>query len=127
MLDGFETSITPDLHAMAKLLDEIDAFLKAHIKDSSVIFAVGVSTEELLKNIITYGYVRYGKRRYIDYRLSIMPNQVCVVISDDAKAFNPIGQRSKTGYGLRLLHGFCKNMRYTYLFHQNIVKLVFAY
>lgn len=127
MLDGFETSITPDLHAMAKLLDETDAFLKKHFKDQSVVFAVGVSTEELLKNIITYGYVKYGKQRYIDYRLSIMPDHVCVVISDDAKAFNPIGQSSETGYGLRLMHGFCKNMRYDYLFHQNIVKLVFAY
>lgn len=127
VLEGFETSIEPDLHAMAKLLDETDGFLKKYVSDSSVVFAVEVSTEELMKNIISYGYVKYGKRRYIDYRLSILPDHVCVVISDDAKAFNPIGQRSETGYGLRLLHGLCKKMRYDYLFHQNIVKMEFDY
>lgn len=127
MLDGFETSIVPDIQSMSRLLDETDAFLKARIADPSVAFAIEISTEELLKNIITYGYVKYGKRRYIDYRLSIMPDHVCVVISDDAKAFNPIGHRSKTGYGLQLLHALCKEMRYDYLFHQNIVKMEFEY
>lgn len=127
MLDGFETSIIPDIHAMSRLLDETDAFLKARIADSAVVFAIEVCSEELLKNIITYGYVKYDKRRYIDYRLSIMSDYVCVVISDDAKAFNPIGHSSKTGYGLQLLHVLCKEFRYDYLFHQNIVKINFAY
>lgn len=125
MVDGFETSMPPSLDAMSKLLEETDAFLKAHVKDQSVVFKVGVCSEELLKNIISYGYVKQGKHCYIDYRLSIMPDSVCVVISDDAKAFNPIGQRSETGYGLLLLHGFCKDMRYDYLFHQNIIKMTF--
>lgn len=117
----------PDIQSMSRLLDETDAFLKARIANPSVAFAIEISTGELLKNIITYGYVKYGKRRYIDYRLSIMPDHVCVVISDDAKAFNPIGHRSKTGYGLQLLHALCKEMRYDYLFHQNIVKMEFDY
>lgn len=127
MLDGFETSIVPEINAMSKLLDETDVFLKTRVNDQLVVLGIEVSTEELLKNIIMYGYVKQGKQRYIDYRLSVMPGHVCVVISDDARAFNPIGHSSKTGYGLRLLHGLCKDVKYDYLFCQNIVKMVFPY
>lgn len=127
MLDGFETSIQPDIHAVSTLLQETDAFLKARISDPAMACAVEVSTEELMKNIITYGYVKHGRRRYIDYRLSVMPDRVRVVISDDAKAFNPIGQRSKTGFGLQLINGLCKNISYDYLFRQNIVTMEFEY
>lgn len=125
MADGFETSIPPTIDAMGRMLAETDAFLKSHIGNASLVLHIEVSSEELLKNVITHGYVKQGKRRYIDYRMSILPDSVCVVISDDARPFNPIDNNCKAGLGLLLLRGLCKEIRYDYLFRQNVTTIVF--
>lgn len=122
---GFETSLLPNIDALSRLLIDIDKFLKAHIHDTSLIMHIEVSSEELIKNIITHGYTEQYKKRYIDYRLSILSDSICVVISDDARAFNPVEYDKETGLGLLLVKGLCKDIKYDYLFHQNITKITY--
>lgn len=125
--EGFETSIQPTVEAMDQMLGEMDSFLKHHLSDSSLIMHIEVCSEELLKNIITHGYAKQGNRHYIDYRLSISPDKrVSVVVSDDARAFNPVEYDQQTGLGLLLVRGLCQDIRYDYLFRQNVVSVSFS-
>lgn len=125
--EGFETSILPTVEAMDQMLGEMDSFLKHHLSDSSLIMHIEVCSEELLKNIVTHGYAKQGKRHYIDYRLSISPDKrVSVVVSDDARAFNPVEYDQQTGLGLLLVRGLCQDIRYDYLFRQNVVSVSFS-
>lgn len=123
---GVETSIPAQIGDMGRLVDELDSFLKAHMTDPSLVMHIEVCAEELLKNIITHGYARKGNKHYIDYRLSITPGKVCMVISDDAMAFNPVEYDKQTGIGLLLVRGLCTEIKYDYLFRQNITTVAFA-
>lgn len=122
---GFETSISADLLEMDALVQEVGAYIKAHLSAGRLQNRVEVCSEELLKNTIQHGMDKEGKRRYIDYRLSLQENNVKVVISDDGKAFNPVEYDPQTGYGLLLVKGLCDEMKYDYLFQQNMVTVSF--
>ena len=122
---GFETSLPLSMEAMDDLLLEVNSFLKQHGIEETLIMHVEVSSEELLKNIITHGYDKQNKKRFIDYRLSLVEGQVRVVISDDGKAFNPLEYDKKTGIGLLLVKGLCTTLKYDYLFQQNMVTLTY--
>lgn len=126
IVNGFETSIRAICDDMGKLVDEIDKFLKAQMSDPSLIMRIEVCSEELLKNVITHGYGKEGGKHYIDYRLSLLADEVRVVISDDGKAFNPVEYDKETGIGLLLVRGMCADIKYDYLFRQNITKISFA-
>ncbi len=131
-LKGFETSVSANIQAMGETLEQVDDYLKAHLNDSSLISHIEVSSEELLKNIITHGFSSSSSdepktnKHYIDYRLTILPGHVKVVISDDGKAFNPVEYDKKTGLGLLLVRGFCQKIKYDYLFHQNMTTITYA-
>ena len=45
------------------------------------------------------------------------------MIHDDGRPFNPVEQAPKTGLGLQIAKGICDNMKYEYLFHQNILTM----
>lgn len=132
---GVETSIPADLSEMATLVQEVGAYLKGHLSAGSrqhqasadrLQNHVEVCSEELLKNAIQHGMAKDGKKRYIDYRLTLQDGNVKVVISDDGKAFNPVECDPKTGYGLLLAKGMCDEMKYDYLFQQNMTTVIFS-
>lgn len=122
---GLETSIPADLSKMGLLVQEVGTYLKAHVSDERLLNHVEVCSEELLKNTILHGIAKDGKRRFIDYRLTLQEHQVKVVIADDGKAFNPVECDQQTGYGLLLAKGMCDEMKYDYLFQQNMVTVSF--
>lgn len=132
---GFETSIPADLSEMDALVQEVGAYLKAHLSDGGLQHQasagrlqnhVEVCSEELLKNAILHGMAKEGKCRYIDYRLTLQEDNVKVVISDDGKAFNPVECDPQTGFGLLLVKGMCDEMKYDYLFQQNMTTVIFS-
>lgn len=132
---GFETSIPADLSKMDALVLEVGSYLKAHLSDvrmwnqasaDRLQNHVEVCSEELLKNAIQHGMAKDGKQRFIDYRLTLQEDNVKVVISDDGKAFNPVECDPQTGYGLLLAKGMCDEMKYDYLFQQNMTTVIFS-
>ena len=134
-LVGFETSIPADLSEMDTLIQEAGAYLKAHLSDACMQHQasiarlqnhVEVCSEELIKNTIQHGMTKDGKRRFIDYRLTLLNGNVKVVIVDDGKAFNPMECDPQTGYGLLLAKGMCDEMKYDYLFQQNMITVIFS-
>lgn len=120
-----ETSIPAKIEAVSGLVQEAGSYLSGYVKDDRLLMHVEVSSEELLKNIIQHGSDKEGIRRYIDYRMTLQENKVSIVISDDGKAFNPLEYDKQTGLGLLLVRGMCSDIKYDYLFHQNMTTIAF--
>lgn len=123
-VESLETSMPRQMEAVGTMLQELDGYLKKHVVDSRLTMHIEVCSEELLKNAIQHGGGD-GKRRFIDYRLTLHDKQAVVVISDDGKAFNPVEYDNDTGLGLLLVRGLCQNVKYDYLFQQNMTTITF--
>lgn len=122
---GLETSIPASMSDMETLVQEAGSFLEKQVRNERLLMHVQICSEELLKNTIQHGAAKEGSHRFIDYRLSVENDRVVVVIVDDGKAFNPVEYDQKTGYGLLLVKGMCSDIKYDYLFQQNMVTISF--
>lgn len=120
-----ETSIPAKIEDIIGLVQEAGSYLRGYVKDERLLMHVEVCSEELLKNIIQHGSDKEGIKRYIDYRMTLRENKISIVISDDGKAFNPVEYDKQTGLGLLLVRGMCSDIKYDYLFHQNMTTITF--
>lgn len=120
-----ETSIPAKMEAVSGLILEVGSYLGETVKDDRLLMHIEVCSEELLKNIIQHGSDKEGVRRYVDYRMTMRENKIAIVISDDGKAFNPVEFDKQTGLGLLLVRGMCSDIKYDYLFQQNMTTITF--
>lgn len=112
-------------------LNRISLFLNENNIVEERRFAVKLSAEELLKNIIRYSHSEHAVSKikngaYIDIRLSLLPNpegmdKVVLSLRDDGKPFDPTAYAGgEGGYGLKLATAFNQRLTYKYMFGQNI-------
>ena len=119
----FDTSILPDISDAGSQLVEADDWMKENGVDKSLRFRIGVSCEEILKNIIDHSEKLDRKVPSVDVRISLRPMEVTAVIHDAGRAFNPVEQDPGTGIGLLIAKKSCDSMKYEYMFHQNILTM----
>ena len=74
--------------------------------------------EELLKNIADH-----GKAHFVDVKAMMHDGVANISIHDDGVAFNPIDTKEKDQLGLAIVRGIGSNMRYEYIFNQNMVNV----
>jgi anti-sigma regulatory factor (Ser/Thr protein kinase) len=67
----------------------VDTFGADYKLSNEVIVALNVSLDEILNNIISYGYQDAGQHEIL-IRLELRRGHVDVVIEDDGKPFNPL-------------------------------------
>ena len=84
----FNITIENDIEQIQEVIEELNAFGRVHKISPKVTYQLGLSIDEILTNIISYGYEE--EDREIDVRISFKDNTVNVQFSDDGKAFNPI-------------------------------------
>lgn len=118
----FDISIRPDFRHMAQGIADADAWLVSHGFDESARVKVIGACEESLTNVIRHALLR-RKRSEIDLRLSLTDSRLTAVVRDEGIPFNPVEQDPGTGIGLLILKKSCDNVKYEYLFHQNILSL----
>ena len=119
----FDTSILPDISDAGSQFVEADDWMKENGVDKSLRFRIGVSCEEILKNIIDHSEKLDRKVPSVDVRISLRPMEVTAVIHDAGRAFNPVEQDPGTGIGLLIAKKSCDSMKYEYMFHQNILTM----
>lgn len=73
---------------IARALDFVEEFARAREIAFSVTAALAVCVDELLNNLINYGYTTGGMHR-IDVTLSTQADALCVCIEDDGDPFDP--------------------------------------
>jgi anti-sigma regulatory factor (Ser/Thr protein kinase) len=95
--------------------------------------AAELALDELLTNIISYGYPEPGEHS-IQIELSIEQNVLKIVVVDDGTAFNPfqhglyeqnvsLGERRIGGLGIHLVKKFVDDYSFQRLQKRNIVTL----
>lgn len=119
----YDTSIVPSISNAGEQLREADNWLATAGVAESLRFRVGVSCEEIIKNIIDHAGNLNRKAASVDMRISIDKDKITAVIHDEGRPFNPIDQDSHQGIGLLIAKGSCDDMKYEYMFNQNILTM----
>lgn len=119
----YDTSVTPSIQDAGMQLVEADTWLREAGVDESLRFRIGVSCEEILKNIVDHAPRIDRKARSVDLRISLQPDGVTAVIHDAGRPFNPVEEDPKTGLGLMIAKKSCDTMKYEYMFNQNILTM----
>ena len=84
----FNLSIDNTFGALAEAQERVDAFLSSHSVPFEAAYAVRLSLEELVSNIIRHGYDD-GASREIGVSLEILPRSIELTIDDDGRPFDP--------------------------------------
>jgi serine/threonine-protein kinase RsbW len=88
-MDRTELCITNRLEDMAAVVTMVEDFGAAHSIPNTVINDFNVVLDEVLNNIISYGYPDGGTHE-IKVRLTFQPGEVLAEVHDEARAFDPL-------------------------------------
>lgn len=81
-------SIKNELSELKDLYVKAEAFLEAHATPYRSGYTVNLALEELVVNVIRYAYMDFDEH-LIDIDLSIVDQQLILVIEDDGRPFDP--------------------------------------
>lgn len=119
----YDTSIVPSIENAGTQLREADSWLADCGVSESLRFRIGISCEEIIKNIVDHSDNLNRKEASVDMRISINDDNIMAVIHDEGRAFNPIEQDPHSGIGLLIAKESCDDMKYEYMFNQNILTM----
>ena len=86
---SFSLKIGNDLNELAGLCHEVHNFLEEEKVPASPIYKIDLSLEEMLTNVIKYGYDD-NSRHEISVSLQLDQNRILLKMRDDGHEFNPL-------------------------------------
>ena len=116
-----EIRIDNNLSEITRVADMVDDFAARHQFPEQVLFALNVALDEIINNIISYGYEDAGPHE-IAVRVALRPGNVEAVVEDDGKPFDPLAapapdltsaQREPGGVGLHFVRNLMDEVTYT--------------
>jgi anti-sigma regulatory factor (Ser/Thr protein kinase) len=107
---------------LERLSQEVEAYAEAHRLPAKILHAVNLCLDEIVTNIISYGYDDQADHQ-ITVRLSLRAGELAIEIEDDGKPFNPLTapepdlykpleERPIGGLGIHLLRKVMDDMEY---------------
>ena len=87
-LAGLKLSIKNETSELTELYAKVSEFLEAHATPYRSGYTVNLALEELVVNVIRYAYMDLDEH-LIDIDLSIVDQQLVLVIEDDGRPFDP--------------------------------------
>lgn len=84
-----KATVSCDLAEIGRLATSVEEFVETHELPMKLGFELNVVLDELLTNIIKYGYDVPGEHT-IHVDLTLRERQLLLVVDDDARAFNPL-------------------------------------
>ena len=110
-------------------LENILSFLESCNIESSTSFQINLCCEELMYNIVTYAVNKDADKHLFDVHIVCHKDTISVLIKDDGKPFNPILKtvsfnEDGDGLGLALVNTMA-DMKYKFMYNQNVVFLTF--
>lgn len=124
------------LDQIAPLARGTAAFLESHKVDPDATFAVDLALEEMVSNVIKYGYTDRDSDQ-ICIRLRVGRDEITLVVEDSGPPFNPlelpepdldkpVDQRPIGGLGVFLVRKTVDRMEYERLGNRNILRITVA-
>lgn len=87
-IPSFETSLDNEINNAALISEQLTTFAKENGVKERESQIVGLAAEEIVNNIITYGY-KHNHKNYIDVSLKKIDDQLILSIRDDGMPFDP--------------------------------------
>ena len=133
MANTLSISFANDMQELTHLLQVVNVFLEPRPLSSKLVYAVNLILEEILMNIIKYGYDDEESHE-IEVQIEVEREEVAVTVVDDGKEFNPLTipglDRSKSamdrieeGLGLQFVRHMRNAMEYRREEDKNILKI----
>ncbi len=85
-------AVATDLSELARIADEIEVYGKLHNWPNEWIFNVNLSLDELITNIINYGYREGSDTKNIQLTLQVIRGNLVVELVDDGVEFDPFSE-----------------------------------
>lgn len=126
-------SIGNDMKELTHVIQVVNVFLEPRALPSKLVYAVNLILEEILMNIIKYGYGDEESHE-IEVQIEIEKEEVALTVVDDGREFNPLTvpppDRSKSamdrieeGLGLQFVRHMRNAMEYRREENKNILKI----
>ncbi len=131
---GFEIEIGNDLPAIEGVTEQFMEFARRNAIPSKTTAPICMAFDELLANIISYGYTD-DSHHVIGIKVSLVKDSVVVVITDDGLPFNPftredpntdlsLDERDVGGLGIYLVKNLTDETYYKRHINRNVITLV---
>jgi len=126
-------SIGNEMKELTHVIQVVNVFLEPRALPSKLVYAVNLILEEILMNIIKYGYDDEESHE-IEVQIEIEKEEVALTVVDDGREFNPLTvpppDRSKSamdrieeGLGLQFVRHMRNAMEYRREEDKNILKI----
>lgn len=131
---SFSIAVPNELSSIDLVNDKFQAFCAENDLSEDVVRRIGVVFDELLNNIVSYGFDDDGHHE-IDVQVSFDGRRLVVEIRDDGRPFNPFLQESPDttlpleerevgGLGIHLVRKMMDEVAYERRINRNVVRLV---
>jgi anti-sigma regulatory factor (Ser/Thr protein kinase) len=121
------------MQELTHVLQVVNVFLEPRELQSKLIYAVNLILEEILMNIIKYGYDDEESHE-IKVQIEVEQEEVALTVIDDGKEFNPLTiprpdhsksamDRLEEGLGLQFIRHMRNAMEYRREENKNILKI----
>jgi anti-sigma regulatory factor (Ser/Thr protein kinase) len=112
-----------DLAEMPLLVDHVESFCGQHGIGPEVVSVVNLALEEIVTNIISYGYADEADHR-IRVGLAHDGANLTARVEDDAKAFDPLQvDDPEIGLGLHLVRTLMDEVTYSREHDRNVLRI----
>jgi len=126
-------SFANDMPELTHVLQVVNVFLEPRELQSKLVYAVNLILEEILMNIVKYGYDDEESHE-IEVQIEVEQEEVALIVIDDGKEFNPLTipkpDRSKSamdrleeGLGLQFVRHMRNAMEYRREEGKNILRI----
>ena len=133
MVNTLSISFANDMRELTHVLQVVNVFLEPRELQSKLVYAVNLILEEILMNIIRYGYDDEDSHE-IGVQIELEEDEVALTVIDDGKEFNPLTipgpDRSKSamdrieeGLGLQFVRHMRNAMEYRRDGDRNILSI----
>jgi len=130
-------SVKNNVSELKKINHILEVFVKSNNLSSQVLFALNLSIEEILTNIITYGF-EDSSEHVILLRLEKGDGLINIKIEDDGKPFNPLDyddpdpdkpleDREMGGLGIFLVKSYMDDLQYQREENKNLISMTKRY
>jgi len=126
-------SFLNNMQELTHVLQVVNVFLEPRELQSKLVYAVNLILEEILVNIIRYGYDDEDSHE-IEVRIGVEEEEVALTVIDDGKEFNPLTvpppdhsksamDRIEEGLGLQFVRHMRNAMEYRREGDKNMLRI----
>jgi anti-sigma regulatory factor (Ser/Thr protein kinase) len=127
-------TVRADAVAMGRVQDFVAAFATTHGLETAEMARIAILLEELLTNLVKYGYPTRTEPGMADIGLELDGSRLTIEFADDGRAFDPLAQpapdldlshedRSPGGLGIHILKALTAEARYSRIDDRNVIRL----